>query len=47
MIRGMFRMTRTLIGGGASAIAWTQAAQPVPAPAQPDPANVTGRVTTK
>ena len=46
MIRGMFRWTRTvvlaaLIGVGASATAWSQAAHPNPAPAQPDPANFT------
>jgi quercetin dioxygenase-like cupin family protein len=54
MIRGMtasaFRLSRTivlaaLIGVGGSTILWSQAAQPNPAPAQPDPANFTGRVS--
>ena len=54
MIRGMqaqgFRWTRTvvlaaLIGVGAATIVWSQAAPQTPAPAQPDPANFTGRVS--
>jgi quercetin dioxygenase-like cupin family protein len=54
MIRAMqirgFRWTRivvlaALIGVGASTIVWSQAAQSNPAPAQPDPANFTGRVS--